>query len=126
MLDVIYEGDYFGEAALITKQVRSASVVATCDCETFFLSRTYFNELFSHGALKNVMFAKRQAITSKMDENEEKIFESKQPKECILGKDASDKTRKLIYKAVKDSALFVGMAEKVSLLFVMILLYFIF
>ena len=32
-LDVIYEGDYFGEAALITKQVRSASVVACGDCE---------------------------------------------------------------------------------------------
>lgn len=108
-LDMIEEGDYFGEGALLSDQLRTASIIATVnDTKCYFMNKADFSKLFVH-SLKDIMFAKRQAVTSKEDDDD-KTFESKQPLSATTVK--CDKTRKLIFRAVKDNDLFSGMAEK--------------
>ncbi|RPJ54066.1 MAG: hypothetical protein EHM23_29715 [Acidobacteria bacterium] len=42
------EGDFFGEMALLTGEPRSATVVATCDVETYVLSKEPFRQVLQH------------------------------------------------------------------------------
>jgi len=109
-LDVISQGDYFGEAALLNNSPRGASVEALQELIVLFLDKKHFHTLFADGLLKRVIFAKREAITGEMHEEDEKAFESKQPLQPERSK--TDKQRKLIYKAVQDNVLFQGMAYK--------------
>jgi len=46
-------GKYFGERALLTNDLRAASIVATSDCQTLSLDRATFNRLL--GPLDNIL-----------------------------------------------------------------------
>jgi voltage-gated potassium channel len=48
VLDVLGEGDYFGEIALLEDRPRNASVRAVDYCDLYRLSRDVFNELVAH------------------------------------------------------------------------------
>jgi CRP-like cAMP-binding protein len=67
VINEIGEGDYFGEAALLSNAARGASVVAACDCTVLFLHRDHFHRLFflTDGGVSSIPFARRDVIAKK-------------------------------------------------------------
>lgn len=56
ILKTLSAGDYFGELALIDDAPRTASIIATTQCETLILSKTNFERLrTSHPELNNTL-----------------------------------------------------------------------
>lgn len=72
--------DYFGEQALLTDSVRSASIRATSDLQVLVLNRQQFQNLTTSG---DVMFAQRRAVVAE-DIEEDKIPEPQEYDDAIL------------------------------------------
>ena len=117
VLDVVSEGDYFGEAALLNNTARGASVVAISDGEALFLHRDKFLSLFNMGdGTTSIAFAKRAVISSGKekdgkDKKDDKStsMEIREPVEAFRDKD--DETHAMLVNALKDQVLFAGMEE---------------
>lgn len=73
--------DYFGEQALLTDSVRSASIRATSDLQVLVLNRQQFQNLTTSG---DVMFAQRRAVVAE-DIEEDKIPEPQEYDDATLG-----------------------------------------
>jgi cAMP-dependent protein kinase regulator len=58
-----YEGEFFGESALVTDSPRSATVKAEKDCELYVLYKEDFNRILMHNA--NIAQAIRQATAQR-------------------------------------------------------------
>eukprot|EP00493_Phyllostaurus_siculus_P026298 UN26643 len=85
--------DYFGEQALLTDSVRSASIRATSDLQVLVLNRQQFQNLTTSG---DVMFAQRRAVVAE-DIEEDKIPE---PQEY------DDATLVFIKESIRENLLF--------------------
>lgn len=85
--------DYFGEQALLTDSVRSASIRATSDLQVLVLNRQQFQNLTTSG---DVMFAQRRAVVAE-DIEEDKIPE---PQEY------DDATLAFIKESIRENLLF--------------------
>lgn len=98
-------GDYFGEAALINKAVRGATVTAHGVVKCLYLDRKSFNHLFSKSRL-NVQFVKRKGISAETT-NETGTFKAP-PANAVTQKDA--KTMTLLRRAVQSNILFLDLS----------------
>jgi len=85
--------DYFGEQALLTDSVRSASVRATSDLQVLVLNRQQFRSLTTSG---DVMFAQRRAVVA------EDVEEDIQP----TAHEYSPETLEFIKTGIKENLLF--------------------
>ncbi len=110
-LDLISEGDYFGEAALLNNSARGASVVAVSKCKTLFLHRDKFHSLFNMGdGSTSIAFAKRAVISSSAQKDADRsTMEIKEPIDPFREKD--EKIHAMLFAALKDQVLFAGMEE---------------
>lgn len=86
--------DYFGEQALLTDSVRSASIRATSDLQVLVLNRQQFQNLTTSG---DVMFAQRRAVVA------EDIEEDKIPEPYA---DFDDATLGFIKASIRENLLF--------------------
>eukprot|EP00457_Paulinella_chromatophora_P002006 gb/GEZN01002009.1/.p1 GENE.gb/GEZN01002009.1/~~gb/GEZN01002009.1/.p1 ORF type:complete len:772 (-),score=141.10 gb/GEZN01002009.1/:214-2529(-) len=102
VLGHLKEGDFFGETALLAHDnKRGATVTATGNVITFFLSKVDFDELAQN---QKVKFAKRKAVTA---ESQTTKYTPKRPSGASTAKDKSQVS--LISKAVKDNVLFMNL-----------------
>jgi len=91
--------DYFGEQALLTDSVRSASIRATSDLQVLVLNRQQFQNLTTSG---DVMFAQRRAVVAE-DIEEDKIPEPQEYDDATLSFIKESIRENLLFKDSEDA-----------------------
>ena len=117
VIDHIYSGEYFGEAALISNSPRGANVIAVRPCEVLFMHRDDFHILFDTAKCPNpVVFTKRagnnlgKVIEEEDDSKFRSLYELKPPPNKYLANDPE--VVEMLVNALRTQAVFTGMEHE--------------